>query len=59
MATGQFVQGCIEFARLEGVTNFDPLPAFPPVGAGVVEDILLLGFGLTLWGAFLGLILEF
>jgi hypothetical protein len=58
MAAGQFVQGGIQFTRLEGFTGFDLLPALPPVGAGVIEYILRLWFGLSLRGAFLGLILE-
>jgi hypothetical protein len=58
MAAGQFIQGGIQFTRLEGFTDFDFLPAIPPVGTGVVEDILRLGFGLSLWWAFFGLILE-
>jgi hypothetical protein len=58
MAAGQFIKGGIELARLEGFANLDLLPAFPPVGAGIVEHVLLLRFGLALWRAFLGLILE-
>jgi len=59
MAAGQFIQGSIEFARLEGFADFDLLPTIPPVSAGVIEYILLLRIGLSLWGTFLGLILEF
>jgi hypothetical protein len=44
---------------LEGLANLDLLPALPPVGAGMIEHILLLWVGLSLWGAFLGFILEF
>ncbi|GAB4504753.1 MAG: hypothetical protein Fur0043_17470 [Anaerolineales bacterium] len=59
MPPGQFVERGIEFARLEGFTNLDFLPAFPPVGAGGIEDILAGWFRLPLLGAFLSLILEF
>jgi hypothetical protein len=59
MAAGQFIQGGIKFARLEGFADFDLLPTFPPVGAGVVKDILRLGFRLSLRWTFLGFILEF
>ena len=58
MAAGQLIQGGIQLARLEGFADFYLLPAFPPVCAGVVEDILLLRFGLSLWRAFFGFILE-
>ncbi len=58
MAAGQFIKGSIQFARLEGFADFDFLPTIPPVGTGVIEDILPLWFGLSLWGAFLGLILK-
>ena len=59
MAAGQFIQGSIQFARLESLTDFYLLPAIPPVGTGAVEDILRLWLGLSLWRAFLGLILKF
>ena len=59
MAAGQFVEGGIQFARFEGFSDLYLLAAFPPVCAGVVEDILLLRLRLSLWQAFLGLILKF
>ena len=52
MATSQFVQGGIEFAWLESFANFNLLPAFPPVGADVIEYILRLWLGLSLRRAF-------
>jgi hypothetical protein len=58
MAAGQFIQGGIQFTRLEGFAGLDLLPAFPPVGAGVIEYILRLWFGLSLRRTFLGLILK-
>jgi hypothetical protein len=59
MATGQFIKGGIQFARFEGFANLDLLPAIPPVGAGIIENILPLGVGLPLGSAFFGLIFEF
>jgi len=59
MAAGQFVEGRVQFARLEGFANFDLLPAIPPVGAGSIENVLLVRFRLSLLRAFFGLILEF
>ena len=58
MAAGQFVEGGIQFARLEGFSDLYLLAAFPPVCAGVVEDILLLRLGLSLWRAFFGFIFQ-
>ena len=55
---GQFVERGVEFARREGFARLDLLAAFPPVGVGVGEDILLLRRGLTLLGTLLGFILE-
>jgi len=59
MAAGQFVERGIQFARFEGFANLYFLAAFPPICAGVVEDILLLRLRLSLWRAFLGVILKF
>jgi len=55
---GQFIERGVELAGQEGLAGLDLLPAFPPVGVGVREDILLLRGGLALLGAFLGFILE-
>ena len=49
MAAGQFIERGIQFARLKGFADLYFLAAFPPVRAGVVEDILLLWLGLSLW----------
>jgi hypothetical protein len=40
LLASQFVQRRVEAARLEGLARFDLLPAFPPLGVGVREDIL-------------------
>jgi len=58
MAAGQFVEGGIQFARLESFANFYFLATFPPVCAGVVKDILLLRLRLSLWRTFFGFILK-
>jgi hypothetical protein len=42
MFARQFIQGGVQFARFECFANLDLLPAFPPVGAGIGEDILRL-----------------
>ncbi|MFZ5819687.1 MAG: hypothetical protein ACOYYJ_07285 [Chloroflexota bacterium] len=59
MAAGQFVERRVQFARLEGFADFDFLPAVPPVGAGGIENVLLVRFRLSLLRAFFALILEF
>jgi hypothetical protein len=59
MAAGQFIQGGIQFAWLKGIADFNLLPALPPIGAGVIEYVLRLWLGLSLWGTLFGLILEF
>jgi len=59
MAAGQFVEGGIQFARLEGFAYFNLLPAFPPVCAGVIKDVLLLRLRLSLWRTFFGFIFQF
>lgn len=59
MAAGQFVERCVQFARLEGLADFDLLPAVPPVGASSIENVLPVRLRLALLRAFFGLILEF
>jgi len=59
MFAGQFVERGVELARAEGFAGLDLLPAFPPVGVGVREDVLLLRRGLALLRTFLGFIFQF
>ena len=58
MLAGQFVERGVELARAEGFSRLDLLPAFPPVGVGVREDVLLLGRGLALLRTFFGFIFQ-
>jgi len=52
--SSEFVEGGIQFARLEGLASLDLLPALPPVRVGACKNFLLGdGFGVALLGTFL------
>jgi hypothetical protein len=59
MLAGQFIERGIQLARLKLLARLDLLSAFPPVGAGVGEYILLRLLRRALLRPFLALIFEF
>jgi hypothetical protein len=59
LAPGQFIQGGIQLAGIEGLADFDLLAALPPVGAGILEDILFRGFRRALLFGLFGILFNF